>query len=164
MQGTYRTPSWVIENWILSLYGLIQDHPGIWTARLCRMVNGLDESEASIIYCVLCSEYANPRKRARAETYARRPTLPAMAPPYQLHRPCTRLRLRQVQHCLRRLETELCMVIGLQADTIPDSRNGRGWDLATTWYDADNADRAVRTPVRAIRTLTIDAPVLPFGP
>jgi len=129
-----RTPAWLYDDLTCWVLCYVERHPGIWTAKLCRLLNGIPETEQGVIYCGLCSQYANPRKRARAEKYATIPTLPGMNPPYQLHPPCSTMRLRQLQAILRKLRDQCHMIISKQDAIIPDSRNHRGWDYATRWY------------------------------
>ena len=107
----------------------VEANPGVWTARLCRAMHGLPETEESIIYCGQCEDYANPRKRARAEYYAGMPTLPGFSPPYQLHPRCgkgltwLRHRLYAMEHIRRE-----------SGSVIPDVRQPRGWDYGTRLY------------------------------
>ena len=129
-----RTPDWIYEQLVMWVLTWVEDNPGIWTARLCRLINDVPETERGVIYCGLCSQYANPRKRARAARYAAIPTLPGMDPPYQLHPPCPTIRLRQLQAILRKLCDECIMITRERGAVIPDSRNHRGWDYATRWY------------------------------
>lgn len=128
-----RTPQWVYDNLTLWVLSLVSDNPGFWTARLCRLINGLPETEQSVIHCGLCSDYANPRKRERAERYAQHPTLPGFEPPYQLHPPCLTISLKQLQNMLHKLRDD-CLMVYSERDRIPDSRNHRGWDVGTRWY------------------------------
>jgi hypothetical protein len=72
MGQTHEERAWY-EDMLLWVLGWVEDYPGCWTARLCRLINGLPETEQSVIYCGLCSEYASPRKRVRAERYAAMP-------------------------------------------------------------------------------------------
>ena len=113
----------------------IMASPGIWTARLCRTLNGLSETEDSIIHCGLCSDYANPRKRERARRLARQPTLPGWTRgrPYQLHPPCSFVGLKQLQGMLYKLR-DVALMLHSERARIPDSRNYRGWDVGTRWY------------------------------
>lgn len=116
----------------------VQQEPGIWTAKLCRQLNGLPETVESVIYCGQCSHYANPRKRERAANFQRNPTLPGMEAPHQLHDPCNTITLKRLQYLLYSLLPDDNMdngrLICLQEQVIPDSRNWRGWDYATRWY------------------------------
>lgn len=111
--------------------GLDPDDPGPWTARLCRFMNGLPETEESVIYCGVCAHYANPRKRLRASRLP--PTLPGFTEgAYQLHATCTKMpfgTLRQILYALERRQ----IVYGQPMVRIPDTRNNRGWDFATVW-------------------------------
>ncbi|MEA3339467.1 MAG: hypothetical protein U9R15_05820 [Chloroflexota bacterium] len=129
-----RTPQWDYDNLTLRVLSYVETYPGLWTARLCRLINDLPENERSVIHCGLCSDYANPRKRKRAAQYAAHPTLPGFSPQYQLHPPCFTISLRQLQGILRKLRDQCLMVLSEEQSRIPDSRNGRGWDLATRWY------------------------------
>lgn len=106
--------------------------PGPWTARLCRYINGLPETQASVIHCGLCAHYANPRKRARAAQLP--PPLPGFSEGgYQLHAPCTKMPFALLKYLLRRLEAQ-SIVHSEPGARIPDSRNHRGWDFATVWH------------------------------
>ena len=119
-----RTPQWVYDNLTCIVLSYVENNPGIWTARPCRSINGLPETESSVIHCGLCADYANPRKRERAAQYAAakkqlfekaqnpglwavsckmknaagvlgaHPALPGLSPQYQLHPPCGAIRLR----------------------------------------------------------------------
>jgi len=111
----------------------VRAESGIWTARLCRLLNGIPEDEGGIVYCGLCSDYANPRKRNRAERWATVPTLPGMKPPFQLHSPCTTMPLRKLQYLLYVLWDKCDLVYGMR-ERIPDVRQPRGWDWGTRWY------------------------------
>ncbi len=133
--GPRRTPQAIYDDLTVTVLSLVETCPGIWTAALCRRMNGVPETEEGVVHCGLCKDYANPRKRERAERYARHPTLPGMTPPYQLHVPCT-VGLRQVRGMLRKLR-EVCLMVVGRREIIPDSRNNRGWDLATRWYPLD---------------------------
>ena len=116
--------------WVLSY---VEEYQGLWTARLCRLLNDMPETTESVMHCGRCVEYANQRKRDRASKFADIPTLPGLPPPYQLHPPCGRIRFKQLSHILRRLEYST-MIYGEPRSIIPDSRNWRGWDYATRWY------------------------------
>jgi hypothetical protein len=129
-----RTPRDVREHLLAWVLACVEDEPGIWTAALCRSLNGLPETEESVIWCGLCTEYANPRKRRRAAQCP--PILPGfeeIGGAYQLHPPCGRIRLRLLRSLLSTLE-RATMVRGEPGSEIPDSRNHRGWDYATRWY------------------------------
>ncbi|MBN1180502.1 MAG: hypothetical protein JXD18_14935 [Anaerolineae bacterium] len=125
-------PAYIREELLAWALSCVEDEPGIWTAALCRAMNGLPETEESVIWCGLCTEYANPRKRARA---ARKPPLlPGFDEgAHQLHGPCPRMQLRLLRSLLATLE-QATMVRGEQGAVIPDRRNHRGWDYATRWY------------------------------
>ena len=106
--------------------------PGPWTAKLCRYLNGLPETQVSVIHCGLCVDYANPRKRARAARLP--PPLPGFsAGGYQLHRTCSTMPFARLKHLLHQMEARglLCSEPGTR---IPDERNYRGWDFATVWH------------------------------
>ena len=124
------------EELALLIESAIKAEPGIWTSRLCRLLNGVPEDLDGVIYCGLCQQYANPRKRARAERFDA-PTLPGMEPPYQLHAPCLSMPLRKLQYLLRVLWDRWDLVYGVPGSEIPDLRQGRQWDLATRFYPND---------------------------
>ena len=130
-----RTPKHVREHLLAWVLSEVEDDPGIWTAALCRRLNGLPETEKSVIWCGLCEGYASKRKRERAAQCP--PTLPGwpeeIGGAYQLHPPCKRMRLRILRSLLSTLEWAT-MVRGEPRSVIPDSRNHRGWDYATRWY------------------------------
>lgn len=113
----------------------IKAQPGIWTARLCRLLNGLPECEESVIYCGLCEHYANPRKRARAKAHDL-PTLPGMEPPHQIHPTCTTIPFRKLRYLLDVLWSECDLIYGVEGSEIPDLRQGRLYDYATRYYPA----------------------------
>lgn len=126
----YQENDWIIVmNTVKDLQSELGEQP--WTAMICRYLNDLPESEKSVIYCGLCGDYANQRKRRRAER------LPMLLPgfeegAYQLHAPCSRFRLRRLQGILGTLESK-GLVGGELMSKIPDSRNNRGYDFATRW-------------------------------
>jgi hypothetical protein len=122
------------EDLLALVEGQITQEPGIWTCKLCRQINGIPEDEGGIIYCGLCSDYANPRKRERAERYDQ-PTLPGMDAPYQTHPPCRRVPLRKLRYLLEVLQDTCDLIVG-KAEQIPDSRQARGWDWGTRYYEA----------------------------
>ncbi len=113
------------EEWVVAA---VKAQPGTWTARLCRAMHNLPETEKSIIYCGRCAEYANIGKRKRAERYAQIPTLPGMEPPYQIHPRCDTTGLKWMQYRLRKLTRRV------PGSVIPDCRQARGWDYATRVY------------------------------
>lgn len=115
----------------------IKAEPGIWTARLCRSLNGLGETEADIIHCGLCADYANPRKRDRAARLAELPTLPGLDAPFQLHPPCKAVPLRKLRYLLDVLEHQCDLVYSVPLSEIPDCRQARGVDYATRYYPND---------------------------
>ncbi|MCP4541209.1 MAG: hypothetical protein GY832_29095 [Chloroflexi bacterium] len=92
------------------------------------------ETEASIIYCGLCVDYANPRKRARAVKWGAWPTLPGFEPPYQLHGICGPTGLTRLRHMLYKLRDQALMIVDEPGAVIPDVRQARGWDFATRWW------------------------------
>ena len=123
---TMESPRWV--------QAAIQAQPGVWTARLCRQMHGLPETERSILYCGLCQDYANPRKRARAACLPTQ-TLPgfeAIGGGFQLRPPCSKRGLTWLRKLIYRLrdrgQIETCR------ERIPDCRQPRGWDWGTRIY------------------------------
>ena len=127
-----RLPPDVREDMVCWVLCRVEDEPGIWTARLCRAMNGLPETPQSVAYCGLCADYANPRKRARAARLG--PLLPGFDEgAYQLHSSCSRMQLRFLRSLLTTLE-RATMVVSEPGAVIPDSRNYRGWDFATRWW------------------------------
>lgn len=124
-----------MDNWCAVLLCEVEDEPGIWTARLCRSLNGVPETEIGIRFCGRCTDYANMRKRARAVRHAEMPTLPGLAPAYQLHAPCLTLHFKAVMRYLARLAWAT-MIHGVQEE-IPDPCQPRGWDFGTRWYPLD---------------------------
>jgi hypothetical protein len=122
-----------VETELVLVMNAVFAAPGIWTARLCRQLNGLAETAESVIYCGLCRQYANLRKRKRAATLPAQP-LPGFPAAYRLHPPCQRIELRRLQYVLHVLEDETLMIYGQRRARIPDSRNHRGWDYATRWH------------------------------
>ena len=133
--GLIRTPPEWVHIQLMHLYGAIDDEPGIWTAKLCRQLNGLPETLESIIYCGYCEHYANPRKRERAEIFAAIPVFKGFSPPHQLQKPCWQWPLRTVQSRAYRL-WDLGFIYGSR-EQIPDLCQARGWDWATRWYTSD---------------------------
>ena len=112
-----------------------EQDPGPWTARLCRYINNLPETQTSVIYCGLCAHYANPRKRARAARLP--PTLPGFTEGgYQLHATCRKMPFSMLKHLLYRMEAR-GIVRSEPGTRIPDGRNYRGWDFATVWRMID---------------------------
>jgi hypothetical protein len=128
---THRDP--YVETELMQVLNAVFAAPGIWTARLCRQLNGRPETEASVIYCGLCRQYANQRKRKRAAALPTQP-LPGFPASYRLHPPCRRIALRRLQYVLHVLEDETLMIYGQRRARIPDHRNHRGWDYATRWH------------------------------
>jgi hypothetical protein len=115
----------------------VRANPGRWTARLCRQIHDLPETEESIVHCGLCKEYANPRKRARARAQSLTKVLPGfeeIGGAYQLHPRCGRRGLTW----LRKLAYRRCDTGRWQKrrEKIPDVRQSRGWDWASRIYPA----------------------------
>jgi hypothetical protein len=124
---TAESPRWV--------QAAIAAHPGIWTARPCRAMHDLPETEASIIHCGRCACYANSKRRRRARRYAQMPLLPGFdTHPYQLHSPCSRRDLTWLRKLIYRLRDR--DQIETRRERIPDCRQARGWDWATRIYPA----------------------------
>lgn len=125
------------EELLLWVESRIKAEPGIWTARLCRLLNGCElDTEAAIIHCGYCQDYANPRKRNRAEVH-NYPTLPGLEPPHQLHPPCRSMPLRKLRYLLDVLENTADLVYSVPGSEIPDIRQPRGWDYGTRFYPAE---------------------------
>jgi hypothetical protein len=122
---THRDP--YVETELVLVMNAVFAAPGIWTARLCRQLNGLAETAESVIYCGLCRQYANQRKRKRAAALPAQP-LPGFPAAYRLHPPCRQIALRRLQYVLHVLEDETLMIYGQRQARIPDRRNHRGWD------------------------------------
>lgn len=135
------------EDLLVVVEQVIKGEPGIWTARICRRVNGAKEDKAAVQYCGRCIDYANTRKRARAQKYSQlalpgmegpeRPTLPGMEAPHQLHDPCTTIPFRKLRYLLEVLVTVTDLVYAVRLSVIPDLCQPRGWDLATRFYPAE---------------------------
>lgn len=125
---------WTYEELVIWVLSYVESNPGIWTAKLCRLINDLPETEQSVIHCGYCSQYANPRKRERAAKFAAIPTLPGLEPPHQLHGPCLTMPLRRLQGILYKLQDVCLMIVSDRMAVIPDTRNHRGWDFATRWW------------------------------
>lgn len=150
------SPDPYYEDWLCTVLAWVEDYPGYWTAALCRLLNGLTgpwqevepppdwpdytppdadarrQAQQAVLYCGLCSQYVNPRKRARAAC------LPAPLPgfergAYQLHGPCRFMQLGRLQKMLHRLQAA-DLVRSQPGAVIPDGRNHRGWDFATRWW------------------------------
>ena len=118
---------------------IIEDEPGIWTARICRRMNNIQQDFEGISYCGSCEKYANQRKRKRAEKFLQLPRLELMEPPHQLHRACAYIGISQLQGRLRKLEKK-GRVVGMKRSGIPDKKQARGWDYATRWYITDSPE------------------------
>jgi hypothetical protein len=117
------TPEWV--------QAAIEARPGVWTARLCRAMHGVPETEQGIAYCGLCVSYVNPRKRRRAACLPN--LLPGFAEgAYMLRQSCSKRDLTW----LRRTVCRLCKAgkIVTRRERIPDVRQARGWDIGTRIY------------------------------
>lgn len=112
----------------------VANNPGIWTCKLCRLLNGIPETKAGIAWCGLCLHFANVNKRARAEALAAIPTLPGMTPPYQIHPACTCIPLKKLQYLLRYLAEETDLIRLEPGTKVPDMMQARGYDLATACY------------------------------
>jgi hypothetical protein len=114
----------------------IEANPGIWIARLCRAMHGKPETYQSIVWCGVCAQYANSRRRARA---ARLPdkTLPGLAEiggAYQLHPPCSPRGLTWLRQQIYRLVAQGW--IKKLREKCADLRQPRGWDFMSTLYPA----------------------------
>lgn len=134
-----RTPPEWVHAQCACIYGIVDTEPGIWTARLCRLLNGVPETKEGIQYCGRCAHYANPRKRAKAENFTRSLVLPGFSV-YELHPACTQWPLRMVRARAYRL-LDLGYVWQWWT-VIPDLMQPRGFDLAMRWY-ADTVERSI---------------------
>lgn len=129
---------WPNEELLLAVEQAVKSEPGAWTARLCRHLNGCDETKAGVQHCGRCIEYANTRKRARAEHWQQQPLLPGFdEAPFQLHPPCTTIGFRKLRYLLDVLWSECDLIYGVPLSPIPDLCQPRGWDLATRFYPAE---------------------------
>lgn len=124
------------EDWLATVNAAITADEGIWTCRLCRQLNRLPETLESVIYCGQCADYANPRKRARAEAWEVQAQLPGMEHPFAIHEACPGISLRKLRYMLDVLENTCDLVRGYR-ERIPDERQARGWDFATRYYIAE---------------------------
>lgn len=103
--------------------------PGIPLALLCRALNGQPSTE----WCGLCAQYANPRKRERAEAHAGQLSLPELPTeaPHQLHDPCP-LGFDNVRKAVYALAER--GLLRLEREERQDPRQPRGWDWMTCCY------------------------------
>lgn len=130
-----RIPALIREDLMMVVLGWIESYPGLWTAALCRALNGVPETACGIAWCGLCAAYANPRKRARSGRLG--PTLPGFEGrgAFQLHPSCGTISLRSLQAVVDNLEDALMVV--RHRSVIPDPRNHRGWDFASRLWPLD---------------------------
>ncbi len=113
--------------------GVIEGDPGPWTARICRCLNDLPETPASVAWCGLCPAYMNPLKRARAARLPQPlPGFEQTGGAYQAHAACWKMPFGRLKQLLHSMETS-GLVYAQPLTRIPDSRNYRGWDFATVW-------------------------------
>jgi hypothetical protein len=130
MRNPYR------EDWLSLILSIIHGEPGLWTARICRLLNSIPETRKGVMHCGRCKQYANPRKQARAKKFAAQPTFEDIEPEWQLHAACKAFNLKQVQAACAELE-EATMIYG-QREQIPDLNGwGRNFDYGTRWYVQD---------------------------
>ena len=116
----------------------IEARPGVWTARLCRAMHEMPETESSILRCGLCMEFANGRKRWRAANLPEN-TLPGFentGGAYQLRPPCSKRGLSWLRRQIYRLRD--LGRIETRRERIPDCRQARGWDWGTRLYPKEN--------------------------
>lgn len=114
------------------LEDVIKMHPGLWTAEICRIKHAIPSSNWGIAYCGLCTEYANPRKRARSEALGDElPEFPGRGG-LKLHPPCSTRALTWLRQTTDRWAAQ-GMVVKAQTK-IPDIRQARGWDIGTRIY------------------------------
>lgn len=121
-----------MEDWKILIMNRVQDSSGeAWTAKMCRLINSIEESKRGISWCGRCADYANMRKRKKA---ARQPMLlPGFDDgAYLIHAPCTTIRLKRLMYILRWLEDH--QLVYSTRETIPDPCTPRGWDTATVWH------------------------------
>jgi hypothetical protein len=130
-----RIPALVREDLVAVVLSWIEDYPDLWTAALCRGLNGVPETGRGVAWCGLCDGYANGRKRARSARLG--PTLPGFEGrrAYQLHSPCGTVSLRALQAVVDNLEDALMVV--RHRSVIPDARNHRGGDFASRLWPSD---------------------------
>ena len=120
----YEAPEPESAEWVLAI---LAEQPGLWIAALCRAMHWLPEDVESIKLCGLCSEYANPRKRKRAQFHLEH-TLPGIEPAYQLRPPCSKHGLTWLRKLLYKLPIER------RREKIPDQAQARGWDWGSRCY------------------------------
>ncbi len=130
-EAVYEWPAPETVAWVQTA---IEANPGIWIARLCRAMHGKPETYQSIVWCGVCAQYANPRRRSRA---ARLPdkTLPGLTEiggAYQLHPPCSSRGLTWLRHQIYRLVRQ--GRIKKLRKKAPDVRQPRGWDWMSRLY------------------------------
>lgn len=91
-----------------AILAIVKDRPGIWMVAVCRVLNGYSVNN---LICGLCSEFANPRKKANPSKF-------------KLHPPCA-IRLYQVKSKIYTLmrQGKLC------------SRKGQLYDELKHGYD-----------------------------
>jgi len=118
------------------LEAVVIEWPGLWKAELCRIKHDIPSTPGWIAYCGLCTEYANPRKRARAAALG--PELPGMEGmgSYTLHPPCSNRALTWIRKTLTRW-SQRAVVIRKPGSIILDSRQARGWDFGTRVYHSE---------------------------
>lgn len=119
-----------LQHLLVLIQQAVDEGEPTWTARLCRFLNRVPENTQGIIYCGLCFDYANPRKRDRAHTQRGQLTLPGMEGSHSLHLPCP-YNLNKLMKRLRRL-WDLGLIWG-KRERIPDVRQPRGWDYGRRW-------------------------------
>ncbi len=132
VEGEFPHPELEREAWVQQA---ITANPGTWTARLCRAMHGVPETPRGIAYCGLCSQYANPRKRARDAARRHNGLLPGfeeIGGEYLLHPPCSRRGLTWLRHLIYRLRGR--GQVETRREPRPDPHNHRGWDWMTTLY------------------------------
>lgn len=124
--------------WCNVIRSHVLDNPGIWSARLCRLMNGIPETREGVVYCGLCKGYANPRKRARDPTVHGQLLLPGIqgGGEYEVRPECERMPFTRLRGLLRRAE-HLELISRRERQVIPDEFNHRGWDFATRLYDPE---------------------------
>jgi hypothetical protein len=110
------------------ILSVVKACPGIPLALLCRALN----SQPSTAWCGTCRQYANPRKRRRAETWSGPEPLPGLAAPHQLHDPCPGLGFDNVRKSVYALANR--SLLRLEREQCQDPRQPRGWDWMTCCY------------------------------
>ena len=132
-----RVPALIREDLMMVVLSWIESYPGLWTAAVCRALNGIPETAQGVAWCGLCAGgYANGRKRARSAHLG--PTLPGFEgrAAFQLHPACTCISLRALQTVVDFLDCKALMVVRCRS-VIPDPRNHRGWDFASRLWPSD---------------------------